>query len=448
MQLENMTDKKFPLKKSLTGFEVELFTIDQKGRIVNGADILLKKAKSDKNLTLKKEISLNLIEIASYPSETIQNTMVNLLRELEYLVAIANKENMLLCPLALYPGKFEPTMNKDTRYEIKKSIFGKDKYKIEGRCAGFHCHYTLPRGIFDSELRVLKMLTRSKIKDSFVNSYNLLIAADPALTCFMQSSPFYQGRHIGKDSRVIMYRGGEALNNKKGLYADFEEFGGLPHYKLTAFDIMDIITTRYEKWKSYIMSLGINIKVLSLYGSVLYTNWSPVRINAHGTIEQRGMDMNHPVYIAGIGVIIKHILKKLQEEFYAIVPSEIGIKEPFKVEGDVIYIPPFPYVRNELQRLSAYNGLESDVVHNYCRRFLRMAQSAMPKSSYTLIRVFQDMLNKKKTVSDEILGYARKKGWERKELLSGKLAAEIAIHHSERLLDELISTRKLIKDLT
>ena len=104
-----------------------------------------------------------------------------------------------------------------------------------------------------------------------------------------------------------------------------EEFGGLSPYKLTVLDIMDIVSTRYEKWKSYIKSLGLNINALSLYGSILDTTWNPVKVNPNGTLEQRGMDMNHPIYIAGIGVIIKFILKKLQEEYYAVVSSEIGI---------------------------------------------------------------------------------------------------------------------------
>lgn len=440
-------DRKRQLKKSLTGFEVELFTINESGSIANAADALLKKAKSGKNLALKKEISLNMIEIASYPSETIPNTMDNLLKELEYLVLIAKKEGILLCPLGAYPGSYNPVMRSAPRYNIKKSIFGARRHKIEGRLSGFHCHYTLPRGIFDSQLRALKMLVRSKIKDSLVNSYNLMIAADPALTCFMQSSPFYQGRLVGKDSRVIMYRGGEALDSPHGLYADFEEFGGLPHYKLTALDIIELITTRYEKWKSYIISLGLNIKVLPLYGSILYTNWSPVRISPHGTLEIRGMDMNHPMNIAGIGAIAKFVLKKLQEEYYAVVPSEIGIKEPFRVEGDVVYIPPYPYVRNELQKLSAYKGLESDVVYNYCRRFLRFAESTMPKDRVKLIKPFKEMLNKRKTVSDEILDYARKRGYKRNDKITNKLAADIALHHSERLLKEIDSARKLISRL-
>ena len=442
-----MIRKKQSLKKSLVGFEVELFTINSKGYIVNGADTILKKSSKNKTLTIKKECAGNMIEIASYPNEMVPHTMQHLLNELEYLVSIASKENILLCPLGTYPGKFNPYMRTDRPYKIKKSIFGKNRWKIAGRCVGFHCHHTLPRGIFDNQLRVLKMLIRSKIKDSLVNSYNLLIAADPALTCFMQSSPFYQGKYLGKDSRVIMYRGGEYLNNPSGLYANLEEFGSLPPYKLTALDIIDIISTRYEKWKSYIKGLGLNIKVLSIYGSILDTTWNPVKINPNGTLEQRGMDMNHPIYMAGIGVIIKYILKKLQEEYYAVIPSEIGIKEPFKVEKDVIYIPPYPYVRNELQKLSAYKGFDSDIIYNYCKRFLRFAASTMPQDRIKLIKPFQEMLRKRKTVSDEILNYARKKGFKKNDTITNKLAAEIALEHSNRLLRDIISTRNMIMNL-
>ena len=438
-----MKKRKQPLKRSMTGFEIELFTINKKGYMINGADAVLKKLKS--SLSIKKECALNMIEIASYQNENVPYAMQYLIRELEELIYTAEKNKILLCPLGAYPGKFNPSMREDNPYKIKESIFGKKRWKIAGRCIGFHCHYTLPRGIFDNQLRVLKMLVRSKIKNSVVNSYNFLVAADPALTTFMQSSPFYQGNFIGKDSRLIMYRGGSHLNNPNGLYANLEEFGGLPPYRLTALDMMDIVTNRFEKWKSYIKSLGLNIKVLSLYGSILDTTWNPIKINPNETLEQRGMDMNQPAYIAGIGAIIKSVLQKLQEEYYAVVPSEIGIKEPFKVEGDTIYIPPYPYVRNGLQKLAAYTGLDNESVFYYCKRFLSFASSNMPRESLRLIEPFKKMLAAKKTVSDEIIEFAKKKGY--KKHITNKFAAEIALEHSERLLKDVIAIKKVIENL-
>ena len=301
--------------------------------------------------------------------------------------------------------------------------------------------------IFDDQFRVLKLMVRSKIKDSLVNSYNMMIAADPALTTFMQSSPFYQGKYIGKDSRMIMYRGGKYLKSKDGLYANLQEFGGLPPYRLTALDIMDIITTRYELWKSYIKSLGLNIKVLSLYGSILDTTWNPIKINPNGTLEQRGMDMNHLVNIAGISVALRFVLKKLQEEFYTVIPSEIGIKEPFRIEKDAIYIPPSFYVRRELQSKAAYEGLDSDLIYNYCKRFFNLAKSFIPKDRLMFLNPLQEMLKKRKTVSDDILDYAAKKGFKKSKEIPNRLSAEIALAHSERLSREIHTVRKMIEKM-
>jgi hypothetical protein len=327
-------------KKSQVGFEVEMFIIDKKGFIVNKADNLLMKFANTKQITIKQECAKNMIEIASYPDINIKDTMRNLLKELDLLVPLAEKEGISFYPLGTYPGKFDPDMREDEKYALKEKIFGKQRFRIAGRCVGFHCHYSLPKGVFDTELRVLKMMVRSKIKDSFVNSYNMMIAADPALTCFMQSSPYYQGRFIGKDSRVIMYRGGRPFDNKTGLYSNFQEFGGLPQYRLTSLDIMDMISNRYEDWKATIKKIGLNIQTLMMYQSVLDTSWNPIKVNSKGTLEHRGVDMNHPSMLINMGLIMKYLLKNLQEEFYSVVPSEIAIKEPFKVEGDVIYIPP------------------------------------------------------------------------------------------------------------
>lgn len=433
------------LKNSLTGFEVELFTLDSRGKVINGADGLLQRAAKDKRAALKKECAGNMLEIVGNPHRNVPNAVSSLLSNIEYAVDMAEKKSMLLCPLATYPGKFSPFMRADARYRIQESIFGKNRFSIAGRCVGFHCHYDLPRGMFDSQLRILRILVHSKVKDSMVNSYNTLIAIDPILTTFMQSSPYYQGTRMGKDARMLMYRGGRVLDSPNGLYAKFQEFGGLPPYKLTALDIMDIITSRFETWKAHIKSLGVNIKALSLYGSILATTWNPVKVNPNGTLEQRGMDMNHPSIIVGIGTLMKFVMDKLQREYYAVVPSEIGIKEPFKVEKDVIYIPPYPYVRSVLQKEAAYKGMESGAVHQYCRRFLKFALANAPDGKRALLEPFQAMVAKRKTVSDEILDLLARKGYRRAAEIPNSVAAEVAIHHSERFIHEIHKTRRMIE---
>ena len=110
------------LKKSLTGFEVEMFTINREGYIVGEADKLLKKSKSDRNFTIKKECAANMIEIASYPGENVRNTMDYLLRELEYLVSISEKEKIhieLMQKLRMYSSECAPKISTDLQPKPK-----------------------------------------------------------------------------------------------------------------------------------------------------------------------------------------------------------------------------------------------------------------------------------------------------------------------------------------
>lgn len=78
---------------------------------------------------------------------------------------------------------------------------------------------------------------------------------------------------------------------------------------------------------------------------------------------------------------------------------------------------------------------------------MRFAASIMPHDRLKLIKPFQEMLSKRKTVSDEVIGYARKRGYKRGDEITNKLAADIALRHSERLLKEIVLTRKMIADL-
>lgn len=438
---------KISLKKSLIGFEVELFTLDSDGKPIAGSDSILRRAeKTEYGSALKKECGKCMLEIASDPNVKMPHSMENLLTILEDSLYLAEKDNIKLLPLGTYPGSFNPSMRSDARYHVQQEVFGQERFKIAGRVCGFHCHYTLPRGIFDANMRFLKMLINSKIKDSFVNSYNFAIAADPALTTFMQSSPFYQNRFLGKDGRMIIYRAGNVFQNPQGLYAKYPSLGALPPYKSTAFDIIEIIKKRYNRWAALIDKVGINIKTIALFGSTMDTAWNPVKVNPNGTLELRGMDMNHPNYIAGIGIITKFILKKLQTEFFAVVPSDIGIKEPFKVEGDTVYIPPFSYVRHNLQKQAAFKGLDDPGVLNYCKRFLRFAKPLLPKRRVKLTSIFQEMLDEKETISDKILKLARKLGWEKGEKLPASIAQEIALEHSKQLFKEILMTKKIIGD--
>ena len=87
---------------------------------------------------------------------------------------------------------------------------------------------------------------------------------------------------------MIIYRGGKVLGYPKSLYSgDLEEFGDLPGYKLQDSEFLDMVIERYSAWKKAIRTIAPETLELAQYESILETNWSPVKINPHGTLEIR-----------------------------------------------------------------------------------------------------------------------------------------------------------------
>ena len=433
-------------KNSLMGVEIELFTLDHNGHITSGADTVMKKVKKTfPKADITKECGKSMIEIRSSPYFNLGDTIEELLKHLECSLYCAEKEGLKIFPLGTYPGKNNPEMRKDKTYNIKRQILGERRFKIAGRCIGFHCHYTLPRGVFNLKHMNIRNLVYSKHKQSMVDSYNLLIAIDPALTTFMQSSPYYESKHFSKDCRVVVYRGGDIFNYPEGLYANLQPFGALQPYKHTGMDLMYLISSKYSEWKSLLKKVDVNFQVFTKYGSVLDTNWNPVKINAHGTLEQRGMDMNYPSNILAVTTLIKTLMRTVQKRFIKVVPSDIGIHEPFKLEGSTLYIPPHIHVRKFLQRAAALYGLNSNVVNLYCKNLFKLAKEWTPKGARGLLDPLKDMIMSKKTISDEILHEVKKRGVSMKKPLPADIAADIAIRYSDRLFKEMDIAKKMIE---
>jgi hypothetical protein len=330
-------------------------------------------------------------------------------------------------------------------YRLKEIIFGTQRMQIAARCIGLHCHFSLPWGVFDHANRILKSLVNSKNHQSMINLYNLFISMDPGLTAFTQSSPFYQGRLLGKDSRVIVYRGGHVFSYPQGLYSNFQEFGGLQPYKHDDLELAQIISNRFRNWDRAIKKIDVNLKVFLKRGSILDTAWNPVKISSYGTIEQRGMDINHPRVIMAVAALIGYISKAVQDNYLRVKPSLAGRASPFKMEGSTIHIPPHEYVRLRMQRHSAYHGLADAHVHRYCRGLLELGRMCMPREKHPLLKPLERMLESRRTVSDEVISIARKMGIRPGERMTDYEASELALRLSKDLFKEIIMTKQAIK---
>ena len=232
------------------------------------------------------------------------------------------------------------------------------------------------------------------------------------------------------------------MKYEQGFYANYPEFGALPPYKLTHMDLLEIPLRQFDLWKKILNNIDVNITAFSKHGSVLDTNWGPVKVNAHGTMEQRGIDMNGPRITTAIATLVKHISRVVHEQYADVYPSEIGISEPFRMEDNTIHIPPHRYVRFRLQPKSAYVGLEDPEIHAYCSALLKLGKSFIPKAELPLIEPLEQMLVKRKTVSDEILDSAKKMGIDIAGRLTNEQAAILASNLSKDLFKEIILAKQ------
>ncbi len=428
------------------GIEFELFTLDEKGYMIDGADRLIKRVRREFPLiAIKEECAKNMIEIVTPPHTEVPDALLQALRDFQNVISCAAKEKIVLYAYGTYPGAFTPHFRTKKRYKIQEKIFGKQRFSIAGRCVGLHIHYSLPWGVFDSSTKTLKPLVNSKNKESLINMYNLAVAMDPALIALTQSSPFYQGERKGKDARVLMYRGGTLLSSEDGLYANHQEFGGLPGYAATNADLLHLIEERSETWKGILKDIGEDIKSFKIPGTTLSTNWSPVRVNQHGTIELRGMDMNHPDVIVAAAALIKFIFKAIQERYLEVEVSDTAIADPFRFDGTMIKIPPASHVRSILQKAAAYEGLENETVQKYANNLIRLAKNFMPAEKLVLLKPFEEMLREKKTPADRILGKIKEYGW-KPDALSDQQAAELASDLSSDLYEEIDILEERLED--
>ena len=210
-KLYSVRKYKQPLKRSKTGYEIEMAVLDNEGRISSRVPEILKVAKRRyPEIPVDKEIPKHVIEIRSFPRISVHNTGLTLIENTEKVMEIVNSMDCVLFPFGTYPGTVKPRPWKVERYNVSSVALGtKRYYHAFSVCQGFHCHYTMPRGVFDHDRGFLKTMINSKVKQTLVDSYNMLIAMDPVLTTLLQSSPFSDGKYLAKDSRMLIWRGGK-----------------------------------------------------------------------------------------------------------------------------------------------------------------------------------------------------------------------------------------------
>ncbi|MBN1645884.1 hypothetical protein JW868_02475 [Candidatus Woesearchaeota archaeon] len=453
MQVINITKKqsrKRPLKISQTGLETEMHIIKDNGSLsYKGFDLCNKVKERYPFVNVEKECGKNMLELGCLPNINTYNPALEIIESIQAVINTGRGCKLRVYPFGTYPGRTKTkfTPSPDSKYKIQEKIFGKDKFALATKAVGFHHHYTLPKGVFDHEKKDLRLLMDSKLKRSLMNCYNFEIAIDPILTLLTQSSPFFEGQVLAKDSRLLVYRGGKKLNYP-GMYNDHQQFGGLPPYKQTETDLIRSIKRRQARWEKLIRQADPNADPKTLYPCKLDISWNPVKINKLGTLEMRGMSMNYMSINLGLSALIKFCLKKIQREFIEVIPADKGINEPFKIKKGIMFIPPHTYVREELQKASAYQGFKDQALYEYTKKWYRFAKSLTPEFYYPILKKIEEMIDKRRSVSDEMLTFARRnKLLDNNGRLSKKGARIIALEFSERFEHDLVKTKRIVKQI-
>ena len=442
--------EEFPSITKMFGIELEFFLVDREGKLANKADSVIDSLKSRLSETdITKECGHSMIELVSFPHRSSKEIFSKYFKDFETILYELEVNDLGLFYYGTYPGKNTNEMREDKRYDVKKKILGEKNFPNAGKCIGFHYHYSLPRNSFNPNIKFLYPDLNDRRKEKILSLYNLYIALDPALTTLMQSSPYFEGKLMGKDARIIAYRGDKYFEYPDSLYLNQPEFGNLNDYASNYSEFISSITDRTKKWKELLAEQGSSLNDFAKKdgASLLDSSWKPVKISPHGTIEMRGPDVNSLHKVVALSTLMNHISKYVENNFIKIVPGIIGNNEPFKLEDKTLYVPDQANLLT-LQRDAAIYGFESQRVLNYCKALIKLVKSLISIEMTAPLRIFSRQVEQEKTKSDEIIDYVKKKqGYSDYKEISQDTTQEFALKTRDTIFKDLIITKKMIDEV-
>ena len=241
----------YPSITKMFGIELEFFLVDNEGKLSNKADYVINSLKDRLSETdITKECGHAMIELVSFPHRSSKEIFSKYFEDFETILYELEMNDLGLFFYGTYPGKNTGKIRQDKRYDVKKKILGEKNFINATKCIGFHYHYSLPRNSFNSNIRFLYPDLNDRKKQKILSLYNLYIALDPALTTLMQSSPYFEGKLMGKDARIIAYRGDESFDYLDSLYKKQPEFGNLNDYTPTYKEFLEGVGTQMYLYKS------------------------------------------------------------------------------------------------------------------------------------------------------------------------------------------------------
>ena len=365
------------LEDRRVGLEQEFFLVDEDGVLSNRADEFLTRCREAAVAagrvpeSYAPECAKSMVEVSTLPVYTLDELSREYLASLELALDAGRDLGLRLYPLATYPLGVEPSLRDEPHYQIQARAVGRERFANAGRCAGVHLHLEVAGDPIDARTGISYGSTEAA-REELLNLYNLATAFDAALIALTRSCPFYEGINDGLAARTALYRGDPELA-PYGLYARHGAVGGLLPYAGNAMELVEQQFARYHAWLETLDRAGIEHRLFfELGGGLLQaSSWNPVRLNAHGTVELRGIDSNYPETVLAISSLVSAAADRVRRESLSVLPRED--LRVFEVAEGTLSVPSFGYLNGELFRAAVTGGTESPAVQSYLDSVLRFS---------------------------------------------------------------------------
>jgi len=290
-----------PIRRSI---EVEYWVIDDEGRLVEPGALF------EASPGAEEEFVEPLIEIKTTPCESTAALREELYERVGAVLRRADELDRGLVPLATPVNTDEICERESERTRIQNAVVGED-FEYVRHCAGTHIHVEQQPG-------------------RAIDQLNAFIALDPALA-LVNSSPYFQGRHLAAGARSKLYRW--------MAYDDVPHQGRLWAYADDADEWTRRLERRYEEFLTAATDAGVDRRAIASSFDPESAVWTPVQLREEfGTVEWRSPDAALPSQVVRLADDLAGVVERMGD-------AEVRIEgDSGRVGEDALVLPEFDAV--------------------------------------------------------------------------------------------------------
>jgi hypothetical protein len=306
-----------------TGIELELWVVDQDGRLRDGRTV------ADAHRRIEPEFVTSMLEVKTAPQDSLPALRRDFREILQTAIRAAHADEKRLVPLGT-PLTASDGETYTERGELFEVIYG-DGVECAKNCAGAHLHFE---------------------RDETVRQLQTLTALDPALA-LVSSAPYYCGTGVQSSARAHAYR--------LECGRQFQQFCDLWPYADSVADWRSRVDGRFASFKSLAVDRGVASSVVADHFTPENTVLNPVRLReCQPTVEWRAPDSTLPSQLLQLTADVETVVAQTASK--PVVVGSPGLHD------DHVGIPKFETVHG-LSKAAINFGLEPRPVRTYLESF-------------------------------------------------------------------------------